>query len=140
MALWTPFGPRREKTCLPGFANNKSADQAAHPRQLISAFVICLLESIISKIATSEISIFYLVSVADKTSLNLTLSDASKTGFVAARPIYSAMKNFLADKTTINFTKMTSFASDKHFVMIGKKMEWLFCESEIIQMSLTYTA
>ena len=34
------YGPRREKTCLRGFANNKGADQPAHPRRLISAFVI----------------------------------------------------------------------------------------------------
>ena len=54
----TSFGPRREKTCLRGFANNKGADQPAHPRSLISAIVIRLLESIISKLATSEISIF----------------------------------------------------------------------------------
>ena len=33
-------GPRREKTCLGGFANNTGADQFAHPRSLISAFVI----------------------------------------------------------------------------------------------------
>ena len=52
------YGPRREKTCLPGFANNKDANQPAHSRSLISAFVIRLLESIISKIATSEISFF----------------------------------------------------------------------------------
>ena len=41
-------GPGREKTCLRGFANNKGADQPAHPHRLISAFVIRLLESIIS--------------------------------------------------------------------------------------------
>ena len=35
-----------------GFANNKCADQPAHPRSLISAFVVRLLESIISKFAT----------------------------------------------------------------------------------------
>ena len=50
-------GPRRDKTCLRGFANNKGADQPAHPRRLISTFVIRLLESIISKLASSEISI-----------------------------------------------------------------------------------
>ena len=33
-------GPRREKTCLRGFSNNTGADQPAHPRSLISAFVI----------------------------------------------------------------------------------------------------
>ena len=52
------YGPRREKTCLRGIANNKSADQPAHPRRLISAFFSFVLESIVSKLATSEISIF----------------------------------------------------------------------------------
>ena len=34
------FGPRHEKTCLRGFGNNTGADQPAHTRSLISAFVI----------------------------------------------------------------------------------------------------
>ena len=51
-------GPRCEKTCLRGFANNTGADQPAHPRSLISAFVIRVLESTVSKLATSESSIF----------------------------------------------------------------------------------
>ena len=51
-------GPHRKKTCLHGLTNNKGADQPAHPRRLISAFVIRFLDSIISKLATSEISIF----------------------------------------------------------------------------------
>ena len=54
----TQFGPRREKTCLRGFANNTGADQPAHPRSLISAFVIRFWESIICKLASGEISIF----------------------------------------------------------------------------------
>ena len=52
------IGPRREKTCLQGFVNNKDAGQPAHPHSLISAFVIRFLESIICKLATGEISIF----------------------------------------------------------------------------------
>ena len=40
------------------FPNNKGTDQPAHPRSLISAFVIRLLECIISTPATSKISIF----------------------------------------------------------------------------------
>ena len=39
----TICGPRREKTCLRGFGNNTGADQPAHPRSLISAFVIRVL-------------------------------------------------------------------------------------------------
>ena len=49
------YGPRREKTCLRRFANNTGTDQPAHLRSLISAFVIRFLESIISRLATSEI-------------------------------------------------------------------------------------
>ena len=47
-----------QENLFSGFVNNKSTDQPAHPRKLISAFVIRFLESIISKLATSEISIF----------------------------------------------------------------------------------
>ena len=47
----------RENLSL-GLAFNKGADQPAYPRSLISAFVIHLLESIISKLSMSEISIF----------------------------------------------------------------------------------
>ena len=52
------IGPRREKTCLRGFANNRGADQPVHPRSMISAFVIRFLESIICKLATDDVSIF----------------------------------------------------------------------------------
>ena len=51
------YGPRREKTCLRGFANNTGADQPAHPCILISASVIRLSKRIISRLASSEISI-----------------------------------------------------------------------------------
>ena len=56
-AMWL-YGPRREKACLRGFANNTGADQPAHPRSLISAFVIRFLESIKRKLVTGEISFF----------------------------------------------------------------------------------
>ena len=49
--------------------NNKGTEQPVHPRRLISAFVIHFLKSIISKLASSEISIFYLVSVAEQAGL-----------------------------------------------------------------------
>ena len=50
-------GSRCKKTCLRGFANNAGADQPAHSRRLISACVIHFLQSILSKLAASEISI-----------------------------------------------------------------------------------
>ena len=55
------------------YANNKDADQPAHLRSLISAFVFCCLDSIIPLISISEISSMYLASVAAQTSLCLTL-------------------------------------------------------------------
>ena len=48
-----------------------------------------LLESIISKLATSKFSIFQLVSVAQETGLSLALSETQKTGFVVLIPKYS---------------------------------------------------
>ena len=51
-------GPPREKTCLGGFGKNTGADQPAHWRSLINAFVIPVLESTISKLASSKISFF----------------------------------------------------------------------------------
>ena len=47
-----------QETLSSGFAINKGIDQPAHLCSLIGAFVIHLLESILFKLATSEISIF----------------------------------------------------------------------------------
>ena len=38
-SMLTVYGPRRKKTCLRGFANNKGADQPVHLRSLICASV-----------------------------------------------------------------------------------------------------
>ena len=69
-----------------GFANNKGTDQPAHPHSLISTFVIRLLERIISKVATSEISNFYVASVAEQTDLGMTCLETPKTGFLMSWP------------------------------------------------------
>ena len=73
--------------------NNKGADQPAHLRSLISTFVTRVLESNISKLATDETSIFYLVSVAEETGLSLALSETTKTGFVTSHMIEDLMRN-----------------------------------------------
>ena len=67
--------------------NNTGVDHPAHPRSLISAFVIHLLERSIFKLASSKILIFQLVSEAQKTGLSLGFSETPKTGFVAMRPL-----------------------------------------------------
>ena len=46
------------------YANNKGADQPAHPYSLISTFVVRCLDSIIPLVSISELSSLYLASVA----------------------------------------------------------------------------
>ena len=77
----TIWASTRENLSL-GSANNEGADQPAHPHSLISAFAIRLLESIIAKLATSNISLFYLVSIADQAGLGTTWFKTLKTSFL----------------------------------------------------------
>ena len=49
-------GPGHAKMCLMPYANNKGADQPAHPRSLISTFVVRCLDSIIPLVSISEMS------------------------------------------------------------------------------------
>ena len=93
------IGPRREKTCLRGFASSNDADQPAHPCGLIGAFVIRFLESIIYKHALGEITTFLLVSVAKETVLNLALSKTPKTGFLATWPRWCPGSGVVLDCT-----------------------------------------
>ena len=79
LRIWK-YGPCREKTCLRGVANNTGADQPA------SAFVIRLFGSIIRKHATGEISIFWLVSVAEETGLKLALSETPNATWLILFP------------------------------------------------------
>ena len=53
---------------------NKGADQPAHPRSLISAFVVRFLDSIISLDSKAEISRLQLASEAEQAGLCLAWS------------------------------------------------------------------
>ena len=64
--------PHHEKTCFMPYANNKDADQPAHSRSLISAFVVRCLDSIILPFSISEISSLELFYVAEQAGLSLT--------------------------------------------------------------------
>ena len=48
------------------YANNNGTDQPAHPRSLISAFVVRCLDSVMSLISVTKISTFMLASVAEQ--------------------------------------------------------------------------
>ena len=56
--------PGHEKICLMSYANNKGADQPAHPISLISAFVVRCLDSITFLVSVTNISSLLLASVA----------------------------------------------------------------------------
>ena len=59
--------------------NNKGTGQPAHSHSLISAYVFHILESIISKLATSQISMFSLVFVIEQTGLGITWLETLET-------------------------------------------------------------
>ena len=60
------------------YVNNKGADQPAHPRSLISAFVVRCLEFLVS---VTKISSLMLASVAEQASLSLPLSETPEDTF-----------------------------------------------------------
>ena len=49
-------GPGHVKMCLMPYVNNEGVDQPAHPRSLISTFVVHCLDSIMPLVSISEIS------------------------------------------------------------------------------------
>ena len=63
------------------YANNKGADQLAHPHSLISAFVVRCMDSIIHVLAIAEISRLWLLSVAKQAGLSLTWSQTTEGRF-----------------------------------------------------------
>ena len=54
------------------YANNNGADQPAHPRSLISVFVVRCLDSVMSLVSVTKMSSLMLASVAEQASLSLT--------------------------------------------------------------------
>ena len=74
------FEPGHEKMCLMPYANNKGADQPAHPRSLISAFVVRCPDSVITLDSVTKISSLLLASVAEQASLSLTWSETPEDG------------------------------------------------------------
>ena len=73
--------PDHEKTVLMSYANNKGADQPAHPRSLISTFVVCCLDGVMSLVSVTKISSLMLASVAEQASLSLTWSETPEDTF-----------------------------------------------------------
>ena len=79
--LWVIIESGHGKTCLMLYANNKGTDQPAHPRSLISAFVVRCLDSVMSLVSVTKISSLILASVAEQANLSLTWSETPEDTF-----------------------------------------------------------
>ena len=76
------------KPALP-YANNKGAVQPAHPRSLISTFIICCQGSTVSIGAISKISWFTLKPIAEQAGLSFTCSKSPEDRISSGvAPIY----------------------------------------------------
>ena len=56
LATETKIRPGHATICLMSYANNKGADQPAHPRSLISTFVVRCSDSMMCILALSKVS------------------------------------------------------------------------------------
>ena len=74
------------------YANNKDADQPAHPRSLIRAFVVRCLDSMIPLVSLAEISRPQLVSSPEQAGLSLNWSKILTIGFLVKRLKYNTGK------------------------------------------------
>ena len=67
--------------CLMSYSNNKGADQSAHPRSLISAFVVYCLDIVMSLVSVTKISSLMQASVSEQASLSPTWSETTEDTF-----------------------------------------------------------
>ena len=63
------------------YATNKGVDQPAHPRSLISTFVVRCLDSVMSLVSVIKISSLMLASVAAQAGLCLAWSETPEDMF-----------------------------------------------------------
>ena len=88
------------------YANNKGADQPAHPHSLISTFAVCCLDSIIPLVSIISLQ---LDSVAAQAGLSLTWSKTPKAGFLVAWLIFYLQR-----------TGSSVFIKNPHYVYIDQ--------------------
>ena len=76
--------------------NNKGTDQPAHPRSLISAFVVRCLDSVMSLVSVIKISSLMLASVDEQASVSMTWSETPEDTFSRDEAqIYSCLTIFI---------------------------------------------
>ena len=109
------------------YANNKDADQTAHPRSLISAFVVHCLDNIVLLVSIPEISSLYLASMAARASLSLTWSEIPKTGFLVTWLIMISLAMNGTNPKTPNLEKLNTIAvANKQSTSRENVSSWIF--------------
>ena len=98
-------------------ANNKGADQPAHPRSLISAFVARSLDSVMSLVSVTKISSLMLASVAEQASLSLTWSETPEDTFSQYEAHIVAV-----NETPIDSTNQISASQMIHAIKIVQRI------------------
>ena len=99
MTMWFPveisytWATWWENLFMP-YTNNKGIDQPAHSRSLISAFVVCCLDSVIPLDSISKIWSLCLASVAAKAGLSLPWLQTPKIGFLVMRLTFAPPTGF----------------------------------------------
>ena len=134
------YEPGHEKTCLMSYANNKGADQPAHPRSLISSFVVRCLDSVMSLVSVTKISSIMLASVAEQSSLSLTWWETPEDMFshddahVKVQFWYDTVHKEMEVCTIYIFSSLTvSNLWTKHAIANGPghaKMSYAICEQQ----------
>ena len=80
------------------YAKNKGANRPVHPRSLINAFVVRSVDSILSLVSRSEISRFYLISIAEQAGLNITWSQTPEDTFSLDGPNFHGEMGYIVNK------------------------------------------
>ena len=107
------------------YANNKGADRPAHPRSLISTFVIRCLDSIIPLVSISKISSLQLASVAEQAGLSLLWMQTRKTGFLVTRLI-SCRYSLKSPSQCASHEYPQLMAFNQHSHMTLKVFHWTY--------------
>ena len=107
------------------YANNKDANQPAHPCSLIRAFVVCFLDSIIPLASISEISRLHLASVAAQASLCLTWSQTRRQIFLWRGS--NLQLNWYLMRTNIDKVQLPFKYTVKIILFSNKQESYAFC-------------
>ena len=132
------FEPGHEKMCLMPYANNEGADHSAHPRSLISAFVVRCLDSVMSLVSVTKISSLLLASVAEQASLSLTWSETPEDTISHDEAHFNFFSLIQYQIAYLQLWCYGGFMAEKIFILKNEKGGNVFVFTLNIHMRLAY--